>query len=166
MESDVHAWARLVTLYHALGNVPAKKVAAESTIEQAEKVLASDPRNGSALSFGAGAYAAIGQLDRAREWGERAALLDPDNLSMRYNFACALAAFGADKEGALRQLERSLTNAGAFHVTMVEADPDLDSLRYDPRFRAMIDRAKKRLGIEDPPAEPAQAAMAQNPPVA
>ena len=166
MESDVHAWARLVTLYHALGNVPAKKVAAESTIEQAEKVLASDPSNGSALSFGAGAYAAIGQLDRAREWGERAALLDPDNLSMRYNFACALAAFGGDKEGALRQLERSLTNAGAFHVTMVEADPDLDSLRYDPRFRAMIDRAKKRLGIEDPPAEPAQAAMAQNPPVA
>ena len=166
MESDVHAWARLVTLYHALGNIPAKKVAAESTIEQAEKVLAIDPSNGSVLSFGAGAYAALGQVDRGREWAERAVLVDPDNLSMRYNFACALAAFGGDKEGALRQLERSLSTAGAFHVNMVEADPDLDSLRYDPRFRAMIARAKKRLGIEEPPAEQAQSAMAPNPPAA
>ncbi len=149
MESDVHGWARLVTLYHALGDVPAKKRAAENTIAQAEKVLALDPSNGAVMSFGAGAYAAIGQVDRAREWAERAVLVDPDNLSMRYNFACALAAFGGDKDGALRQLERSLGTAGAFHIMMTEADPDLDSLRDDPRFKAIIARAKKRLGIKE-----------------
>jgi len=152
MPADVHAWARLVTLYHALGAVPAEKVAAESTIAQAEKVLAQDPSNGAALSFGALAYSAIGQLDRAREWAERAMLVDPDNLGMRYNFACALAAYGGDNDSALRQLERSLATAGVFHINMVEADPDLDSLRDDPRFREMLTRVKKRLGIVEPAA--------------
>lgn len=150
MPSDVHAWARLVTLYHALEDVPAKKVAAETTIAEAEKVLAIDPSNGAVMSFGAGAYAALGQVDRAREWTERGALVDPDNLSMRYNFACALAAFGGDKEGALRQLDRSLRTAGAFHIAMAEADPDLDSLREEAQFKAIMTRARQRLGIKEP----------------
>jgi adenylate cyclase len=147
VDSDVHAWARLVTLHHALGNSAAKKVAAEMAISQAEQVLAQDPSNGSVMSFGAGAYAALGEVERAREWMERALLVDPDNLGMRYNFACALAAFVGDRDGALRHLERSLVTAGAFHLNLVEADPDLDSLRDDPNFQAAITRAKERLGI-------------------
>jgi hypothetical protein len=68
---------------------------------------------------------------------------------MRYNFACALAAFDNDKEGALRQLERSLGTAGAFHIAMAEADPDLDTLHSDARFQAMITSARKRLGMKE-----------------
>jgi adenylate cyclase len=105
------------------------------------------------MSFGALGHAALGNVDRSREWMDRAMLIDPDNLSMRYNFACALAAFIGDRESALRHLERSLATAGAFHINMTEADPDLDSLRDDPRFQAIIARGKKRLGI-DAPAEP------------
>lgn len=148
VDSDVHAWARLVTLYHALGNEAAKKVAAEAAIAHAEQVLAQDPSNGSVMSFGAGSYAALGQEERAREWMERALLVDPDNLIMRYNFACLLAAFIGDKEVALRHLERSLVTANAFHLGLVESDPDLDSLREEPRYRSMIANAKKRLRIE------------------
>ena len=150
MDSDVHAWARLVTLHHALGNTAAEKVAAEMTISQAEQVLAHDPSNGAVLSFGAGAYAALKQVDRSREWMERALLVDPDNLSMRYNFACALAAFIGDKEGSLRHLERSLMTAGAFHLSLVEADPDLDPLREEPRFKALLEQTRRRLGIAEP----------------
>ena len=157
MEADVHGWARLVTLYHALGDIPAKKVAAESAIAQAEKVLAQDPSNGAAMSFGALAYAALGQPDRAREWMERAMLVDPDNLGMRYNFACTLATYVGDKDSALRHLERSLATAGAFHVNMAEADPDLDAVRDDPRYGAMIARSKKRLGMVEPSPEPVKA---------
>jgi adenylate cyclase len=149
MDSDVHAWARLVTLHHALGNGAAEKIAAEMTISQAEQVLAHDPSNGAVLSFVAGAHAALGHADRAREWMERALLVDPDNLSMRYNFACALAAFVGDPDGALRHLERSLVSAGVFHLGLIEADPDLDPLRGDPRFQAIIAEAKKRLGIAE-----------------
>ena len=150
MQSDVHAWARLVTLHHALGNRAAAKVAAETTITQAEHVLAQDPSNGAAISFGAGAYAALGNGERAREWMDRAMLVDPDNLSMRYNFACTLAAFMDDKEAALSHLERSLATAGAFHLNLAEADPDLDSLRGEPRFESIMARARERLGVERP----------------
>jgi adenylate cyclase len=152
IDSDVHAWARLVTLHHALGNEAAKKVAAESAISHAEQLLSQDPSNGSVMSFGAGCYAALGEVERSREWMDRALLVDPDNLSMRYNFACSLAAFVGDKHGALRHLERSLATAGVFHLNLVEADPDLDSLREEPRFKAMIAKARKRLGIEEPVA--------------
>ena len=47
------------------------------------------PSNGAAISFGVSALAALGERDRAMEWMERALLIDPDNLNMRYNFACA-----------------------------------------------------------------------------
>ena len=57
VEGDVHAWARLVTCYNALGERAAKKTAAEGTIAQAERVLAQDPSNGATMSFGALAYA-------------------------------------------------------------------------------------------------------------
>jgi len=147
MPSDLHAWARLVTLYRALDNKAAQKVAAELAVAEAERVLADDPSNGSAMSFGALANAALGHRDRAYEWIERALLIDPDNRSMRYNFACALAAFVGDKEEALRHLERSLATAGAFNLALLDADPDLDSLRDDPRFDAMVAAAKRRLGI-------------------
>jgi adenylate cyclase len=149
IESDVHAWARLVTLHHALGNRAAVKAAAEATIAQAELALSHDPSNGAVMSFGAGAYAALGKSQRSIEWMERALLVDPDNLSMRYNFACALAAFVGDKETALKHLDRSLATAGAFHLSMLEGDPDLDSLRDDSRFTAIVSRAKKRLGIKE-----------------
>jgi hypothetical protein len=68
---------------------------------------------------------------------------------MRYNFACALAAFVGDKDAALRHLERSLLTAGAFHLSLAEADPDLDSLRDDPRYRSAVTEAKRRLGIDE-----------------
>lgn len=145
MEADVHAWARLVTLHHALGNRSAEKIAAEKTISEAEQILAADPSNGAAMSFGVLANAALGKSERAREWIERGLLVDPDNLSMHYNFACALAGFIGDREGALRHLERSLATAGRFHLSLVEADPDLDPLRDHPRFQEILAAARERL---------------------
>jgi adenylate cyclase len=151
LESDVHAWSRLVTLYHALGNDSAKRVAADTAVALAEQALAQDPSNGAALSFGALGLAVLGQAERSREWMERAMLVDPDNLSMRFTFACVLAAHLGDKEGALRSIERSFTNVGGFHINLAEADPDLDGLRDDARFRSLLAAAKKRLGINDAP---------------
>ncbi len=149
---DVHAWARLVSCYHALGDSAAKKAAAERTLAAAEQVLASDPSNGSAMAFAAGACAALGEADRSREWIERALLIDSDNIMMRFTFACMAAAFLEDRECALKFLERYLREVSAFHLHMAEADPDLDSLRDDPRFVAMFARARKRLGIQETPS--------------
>jgi adenylate cyclase len=149
MESDGHAWARLVTLHHALKTPASEKFAAERAVAEAEKVLAQDPSNGAAMSFGAIGCAALGRSDRAYEWIERALLVDPDNLMMRYNFACALGTYLGDVDGALKHLERSLATSGAFHLGLIEADPDLDPLRELPRFKAMIEKTKKSLEIKE-----------------
>ena len=152
MESDPHAWARLVTCYHALGNRAAEKAAAENAVAQAEQVLAHDPSNGAAMSFGAIGHAALGHGDRAREWMERAMLIDCDNLDMRYNFACMMAAYLDEPERALSLLDRYLAAIGSFQIDMIDADPDLDPLRSHPRFDSMLGKAKKRLGIGEPVA--------------
>ena len=149
MESDVHAWAMLVTCYRSLGNIEGQREAAKIAVGQAEKILAQDPSNGAALSFGAGGLAALGQTDNAREWMERAMLINADNLDMRYNFACVLAAYLDDKEAALRLLDRNFATVGGYQIRIAETDPDLDSLRSYSRFQKMLSDAKRRLGIVD-----------------
>ena len=79
-------------------------------------------------------------------------LIDPDNLNMRYNFACVLAAHLRDREGALKLLDRTLSLAGPTVVRMAETDPDFEALRDMPGFRKMIARERKRHGLADEPA--------------
>ena len=147
MDSDVQSWARLVTCYQALGDAPRMRKAAETAVAQSEQVLAHDPSNGAALSFGARGYAALGEIERAKEWMERAMLIDPDNLIMRYNLACMTAVHFDQKDLAISLLERNFANGGVLNVKAAEADPDLERLRDDRRFQAMLEGARKRLGM-------------------
>jgi adenylate cyclase len=78
---------------------------------------------------------------------ERAMLIDPDNLNMRYNFACMIAVHFDEKNAAIHLLERNFAHGGVLNVKAAETDPDLDLLRDDPRFQAMLDRARKRLNM-------------------
>jgi adenylate cyclase len=114
------------------------------TLEKVEQVLAQDPSNGAAISFGVSALAALGNSDRAREWMERALLIDPDNLNMRYNFACALARDLGDREAAIHMLETALSRIKGT-LGNAETDPDLVTIRDDPRVAKMIGDARKRL---------------------
>ena len=38
------------------------------------------------------------------------------------------------------------TTLGVTHIRHAEVDPDLDSIRNDPKFKDMLAAAKKRLG--------------------
>ncbi len=135
----------LSALYLATGEVDRARECAAKVIEQVEAALSRDPDNGAALAFGALSFAAVGQLERAREWIDRALLLDPDNMYMRYNLAWPVLSFFDDKEGALELLEPALAKAGNTLISLAEADRNLDPLRDDPRFQKMLSDARQRL---------------------
>jgi adenylate cyclase len=68
---------------------------------------------------------------------------------MRYNFSCILAGYLGETDEALSLLQSTLSIAGEFQVRIAETDPDLDPIRDEPKFKAMLAAAKKRLGIEE-----------------
>jgi adenylate cyclase len=147
MDTDFHAWAMLSSCYQASGERAKLREAAKMMVSEAQRAVQQDPSNGAALGILAGGYALLGEEAKTREWIDRALLVDPDNLNMRYNFACVLAGLG-DKEAALKMLQSTMPRAGEFQVRVADTDTDLDLLRDDPRFQALIAQAKKRLGIE------------------
>jgi adenylate cyclase len=90
----------------------------------------------------------FGDAERARDWIARALLLDPDNLSMRYNLACSLAHELGDPKAAIDTLQLFFEKVNSpMHIRHLEVDPDLDGIRNDPRFKDMLAGAKQRLGI-------------------
>src|SRR6266403_4227274 len=144
-EGDFGSSGMLITCHTALGNPDAARRAAEITLARAEKVLARDSNNGSAMGHGSDALAVLGQGERAKDWMARALLIDPENMTMRYNFVCALANHLNDKEAALEMLGPSFEKMGAGLVNHAKIDPDMDPLREDPRFKAMLATAEKRV---------------------
>ncbi|HEX8216074.1 MAG TPA: hypothetical protein VF577_01300, partial [Allosphingosinicella sp.] len=80
-----------------------------------------------------------------KEWLQRAMLIDPGNWSMVYNVACVYTTHLDDFEGALDLLERLMGTASATQLAHCQADPDLDPLRDNPRFEALIAAATERL---------------------
>ena len=155
LDTDFHAWAMLSSCYLALGDEKKKLEAAQMMVSESERAVQQDPSNGAALGILAGGHALLGDEERAREWISRALLVDPENLTMRYTFACVLVTHLDDKEGALKMLETTLALAGAPLVRIADSDTDLDSIRDDPRFRKMITAAKTRLRLVDPEPVPA-----------
>jgi adenylate cyclase len=148
MDTDWHNPSMLMSCYQGLGDEESRRRMARMTLDRAQLALAKDPTNGAAISVGVSAIALFGEADRAREWIERGLLLDPDNLSMRYNMACALILDFNEVDEALDILETFFARVtSATHIRHMEADPDLDKVRDDPRFQEMLAGAKKRLGL-------------------
>jgi adenylate cyclase len=145
MDTDYANAGMLVSCYKAIGDADNARRAAQRALARAEKVVAQDPHNGSAMSYVVSALAALGEVERAQEWIERATLLDPDNLNMRFNFACTLVLELHEFDAALDLLEPMLKTVRIEALNWTKADPDFDLIRDHPRFRAMIAAAEARL---------------------
>ncbi|HEY0106258.1 MAG TPA: adenylate/guanylate cyclase domain-containing protein [Rhizomicrobium sp.] len=145
MEMDSGSPAMLITCYTALGRQEDVRRAAQITLDRVEKVLVQDRNNGGALGHGSVALATLGLGDRSKSWMNRALLIDPDNLNMRYNFACALANFTGDYDAAIEMLGFAFARMGSGLLNHAKVDPDFDPIREDPRFVAMMAAAEARL---------------------
>ncbi len=155
-ETDLKAIQMLVSCHLALGDGENTRRTARIAVDRVEKAVAQDRSNGYAMGVGVTALGALGEADRAKEWMERALLIDPDNLRIRYNFACSLATALGDPEAALAMLEPVLERDPGGLVRATPTDPDFAGLRDDPRFQTMVAAAEARLAAAKP-AKPAEA---------
>jgi len=104
-----------------------------------EKHLELHPDDARALYLGAAGLFQVGQRERALEWARRALSVDPDDPMVLYNVACSYALLGLTEE-AIACLEKVMaqSSSGSLHKVWAEQDSDLDSLRSNPRFQALL----------------------------
>jgi adenylate cyclase len=149
LDSDWHNPSLLMTCYAAINDEQRLRTSAKTTLERSERAIAKEPTNGQALAAGSQALIILGDQERARDWINRAMLLDPDNLVMRYNLGCGLAAHLGAFDEALDTLEPFFDRVNSStHMRHIDVDPDLDGLRDHPRFKKMLASAKERLGLQ------------------
>jgi adenylate cyclase len=148
MESDWHNPSMLITCYQGIGDSDQLVRVARMASERTEKAIAKDPSNTAVLAAGASALAIVGEDQRARDWIERALLLDPDNIIMRYNLACALTSQLNDPDRAIDVLEPYFAmTVSATHIRHADVYPDLYTLCGNPLFLKLLAGAKERLAL-------------------
>ncbi len=153
IEADFWSLGMSIQCYEAKGDTAGAESAARRTLDRVEKLMAHEPDHGVAMGFGVTALTTLGDVERAKEWMDRALLLDPDNINLRYNTACSLVRLGLHDE-AIELLERVLETAKLQSLRWFETDNSLDAIREDPRYHSMVARATKRLAnSQEPPAE-------------
>jgi adenylate cyclase len=149
MAADFHSCSMLITCYDGIGDETAALDAARRTLARAETAAIKDPTNGAALAAGASSLMMLGEVERGKDWVQRALLLDPDNLWVLYNAACGLTFRNSDLDGALDLLQQFFErlDSPAF-LRHAAIDPDLNAVREHPRFKDMMSLARDRLQLE------------------
>jgi adenylate cyclase len=119
--------------FRLTGDAAGAEKMARTGLDRIERHLRDYPDNPRAYYLGSGAWEVLGDMDKAKEWAEKAMQLNPEDLATRYNTACFYARTGeADK--ALDLLENSIQSR-----SWIINDADLASLRNHPRYQAVID---------------------------
>jgi adenylate cyclase len=145
METEYSVSGILISCYKAIGDNEGARKAARRALERAERIVAIEPDNGSAMAYIVNSLAALGETERAKEWAERALLLDPDNANLRYNMACTMIVDLGEVDAALDLLEPVFARLRIESVNWARTDPDFDTIREHPRFKAMLAAAEERL---------------------
>jgi adenylate cyclase len=144
MESDFWALGMAIQCYEAIGDLEGAKSAARRELARVEKIIVAEPDHGLAIGWGVSALVALGETDRAREWTERAMLLDPDNINLLYNLACNMVSLG-DFDKAIELLGQVIPRSQRQNLVWYEIDSSLDRIRDDPRYKALVADAEARV---------------------
>jgi len=135
---DYQSLVLLHAIYRSLGRDRDKENAARRGIERAERELTLHPENPRPAYLGAIALLAIGEKDRSKEWLSRALAIDPDDILVQYNVACAYSLLG-DIEAAFDLLVRLLPYANHETKAWIKHDSDFDPLRSHPRYQKVLE---------------------------
>jgi TolB-like protein/Flp pilus assembly protein TadD len=110
--------------------------AARQGLKVADAHLELNPDDARAWYLSAGALVRLGQRDQGLERARRALAIDAEDAGVLYNVACVHALAGSGEE-ALDHLDKAIQN-GVAHREWLENDSDLDSIRGEPRFQALL----------------------------
>lgn len=137
-EADLAATSHVAMCYRATGQHDKVLDTARRTLVRAERVLSENSSDSYALITGVSALAKLGEAERTKQWAVRVKAVDPDDPSIDYNIACAMALLG-EMDAALDTLEACLPRVDSVTFSVwVEQDTDLDALRDFPRFQRLV----------------------------
>lgn len=136
---DYQAPTLLGSALRGLGLRLESEEAFRNAFELARKHLELNPGDTRAIYFSAIALCHLGK-DRAHalRLAEQALAIDPEEPQVLYNVACAYTLLG-QLDLAMDCLEKCVTH-GDLWVRWMAGDPDLEILRGNPRFRALLPR--------------------------
>jgi serine/threonine protein kinase/tetratricopeptide (TPR) repeat protein len=135
---DYQALVLMAAPLKALGREEEMRAAMRLGLEVAQKHLELNPDDARALYLGAGALVQLGDQARGLDWTRRAYAIDSEDPGVLYNVACAYSNMG-QIDDAIACLEKAVQN-GFGHREWFENDSDLDPLRNDERFQALMKR--------------------------
>lgn len=148
-DTDFTAAAFISQCYEAMGNEKQIQMAAKKTLERIESVVTKEPGHSRAIGLGVCALVTLGERERAIEWTTRARLIDPENVNLQYNLACAMSLLG-EIDDALEIIENVIAQASPGMMTWIEEDSDLDPIRETEKFRQIISAAQTRFAANRP----------------
>ena len=108
-------------------------------VEFLGRILERDPYYADVLRVQANNLARRGESTRALQLDRRLTRLQPDRPIPWYNLACSYAVLGMI-DPAFEALQRAV-DLGYRHFRHMIRDPDLKTLRRDPRFARILRRA-------------------------
>lgn len=117
------------------------------------RIAEAEPDNGLAHHMAGYCLHVGGKLDEALKMHLEAARFDSVKAMSLYNAACVHALQGR-KDQAFEYLAKA-REAGFDQPEQLRADPDMDGLRSDPRFAALVASMDEDTGTEPAPASPA-----------
>jgi len=134
----------LPQLYRSLGEREEELRALQRLVEWSQRRLELFPDDNNARVKGAIALMQLGQRDKAEEWLRLVEESSRGDSLTLYNIACVYSVAGEVDRG-MDFLERSV-EAGAHDLSWFLQDSDLDNLRGDPRFEALIEGLRASQG--------------------
>jgi serine/threonine protein kinase/Tfp pilus assembly protein PilF len=109
-------------------------------LDNVDKHLALNSEDSRAFYLASSALIGLGRKEKGLKYSMRAVSLDPDDSYILYGVACNFARLGEIDE-SIYYFERAL-RSGFAHKQWIENDADLDPIKSDPRYHALLAELK------------------------